>query len=189
MSKHGYGEMRVDPVSGAVLGGKLQQVYVYEAPVRIWHWLMMIAMFVLIPTGYLIGSPWSGPREEASFTYFFGNIRTIHFVAAMVFAVAFVVRLYWAIIGNHHARAIFIPPVWNFSWWKGSDRPGDVLPVPAQGVRLVDRPQPARAVRDVLHVRARVDRHHPHRLFAVRRAVRLGLDLDERVRLGQHPAR
>ena len=38
--------MQVDPVSGAVLGGKLKQVYVYEAPVRIWHWVMMIAMFV-----------------------------------------------------------------------------------------------------------------------------------------------
>ena len=67
--------MVVDPVSGAVLGGKLQPVYVYEAPVRIWHWVMMIAMFILIPTGYLIGSPWSGPREDAALTYFFGNVR------------------------------------------------------------------------------------------------------------------
>ena len=48
MSKHGYGAMRVDPVSGAVLGGPLEPVYVYEAPVRIWHWVMMIAMFVLV---------------------------------------------------------------------------------------------------------------------------------------------
>jgi len=113
------GSMKVDPVSGAVLGGKLEQVYVYEAPIRIWHWVMMIAMFVLIPTGYLIGSPWNGPREDAAFTYFFGNVRMIHFIAAMVFVVAFLVRLYWAIIGNHHARAIFILPVWSGSWWKG----------------------------------------------------------------------
>ena len=119
MSKHGYGAMKVDPVSGAVTGGTLEQVYVYEAPVRIWHWVMMIAMFILIPTGYLIGSPWSGPREEASFTYFFGNVRMIHFMAAMVFVVAFLVRVYWAIVGNHHARAIFVPPVWSWSWWKG----------------------------------------------------------------------
>lgn len=119
MSKHGYGAMKVDPTSGAVTGGTLEQVYVYEAPVRIWHWVMMIAMFILIPTGYLIGSPWSGPREEASFTYFFGNVRMIHFMAAMVFTVAFLVRVYWAIVGNHHARAIFIPPLWSWSWWKG----------------------------------------------------------------------
>jgi Ni/Fe-hydrogenase 1 B-type cytochrome subunit len=119
MSKHGYGAMKVDPASGAVMGGTLEQVYVYEAPVRIWHWVMMIAMFILIPTGYLIGSPWSGPREEAVHTYFFGNVRMIHFMAGMVFAVAFLVRVYWAIVGNHHARAIFIPPLWSWSWWKG----------------------------------------------------------------------
>ncbi|HTN47975.1 MAG TPA: Ni/Fe-hydrogenase, b-type cytochrome subunit [Burkholderiaceae bacterium] len=119
MSKHGYGAMRVDPASGAVLGGPLVQVYVYEAPVRIWHWVMVIAMFVLAATGYLIGSPWSGPREQATFTYFFGNIRMVHFIAGMIFAVAFAVRVYWAIVGNHHARAIFVPPVWSGSWWKG----------------------------------------------------------------------
>ena len=120
MSKHGYGEMKVDPVSGAVLGGKLQQVYVYEAPVRIWHWVMMIAMFVLIPTGYLIGSPWSGPREEASLHLLLRQrphdpLRRRHGLRGRVCRCA----LYWAVIGNHHARAIFIPPVWSFSWWKG----------------------------------------------------------------------
>jgi Ni/Fe-hydrogenase 1 B-type cytochrome subunit len=120
MSKRGYeGTMRVDPASGEVLAGPLQQVYVYEAPVRIWHWVMMLAMLVLVPTGYLIGSPWWGPREEASFTYFFGNVRMAHFIAAMIFVVAFLVRLYWAIVGNHHARAIFIPPVWSPTWWRG----------------------------------------------------------------------
>ncbi len=154
MSKHGYGAMKVDPVSGAVLGGTLQQVYVYEAPVRIWHWVMMIAMFVLIPTGYLIGSPWSGPREEATFTYFFGNVRMIHFIAAMVFVVAFLVRLYWAIIGNHHARAIFIPPVWSFSWWKGLFSQAMYYVFLKKESAAVDRAQPAGAVRDVRDVRA-----------------------------------
>ena len=39
--------MRIDPVSGQVLAGPLEPVYVYEAPVRLWHWVMMVAMFVL----------------------------------------------------------------------------------------------------------------------------------------------
>ena len=116
------GTMVVDAASGEVLGGTLQQVYVYEAPVRIWHWVMMIAMIVLVATGYLIGSPWSGPPREATFTYFFGNVRLIHFLAAAVFVVAFVVRVYWAIAGNHHARSIFLPPVWSGSWWGGMFR-------------------------------------------------------------------
>jgi len=116
------GTMVVDAASGEVLGGTLQQVYVYEAPVRIWHWVMMVAMIVLAATGYLIGSPWSGPTREATFTYFFGNIRLFHFLAAAVFVVAFVVRLYWVIAGNHHARSIFLPPVWSGSWWSGMFR-------------------------------------------------------------------
>ena len=116
------GTMVVDAASGEVLGGTLQAVYVYEAPVRIWHWVMMLAMTVLVATGYLIGSPWSGPGREAALTYFFGNVRLIHFLAAAVFVVAFVVRLYWAIAGNHHARSIFIPPVWSGSWWSGMFR-------------------------------------------------------------------
>ena len=43
----------------------------------------------------------------------------IHFIAGMIFAVAFLVRIYWAFVGNHSSRAIFIPPVWNGSWWRG----------------------------------------------------------------------
>lgn len=113
------GTMVVDADSGEVLGGTLQQVYVYEAPVRIWHWVTMLAMIVLVFTGYLIGSPWSGPSREATFTYFFGNVRLFHFLAAAVFVVAFVVRVYWALAGNHHARSIFTPPVWSASWWSG----------------------------------------------------------------------
>jgi Ni/Fe-hydrogenase 1 B-type cytochrome subunit len=118
------GTMVVDAASGEVLGGTLQQVYVYEAPVRIWHWVMMLSMIVLVATGYLIGSPWSGPSREATFTYFFGTIRLFHFLAAAVFLVSFVVRVYWAIAGNHHARSIFVPPVWSGSWWSGMFRQG-----------------------------------------------------------------
>ncbi len=111
--------MRVNPVSGQVLEGPLEPVYVYEAPVRLWHWVMMVAMFVLAGTGYLIGSPLPSIGGEATFHYLFGYIRTIHFIAGMIFAIAFLVRVYWAIVGNHSSRAIFIPPVWNGSWWKG----------------------------------------------------------------------
>ena len=32
-------------------------VYVYEAPVRLWHWVNALAIVVLIVTGYLIASP------------------------------------------------------------------------------------------------------------------------------------
>gem|GEM_PF-1532947 len=31
--------------------------YVFEAPVRIWHWLTVLCMAVLMVTGYFIGKP------------------------------------------------------------------------------------------------------------------------------------
>ena len=35
----------------------LQTVYVYEAPVRLWHWVNALAIVVLATTGYFIASP------------------------------------------------------------------------------------------------------------------------------------
>ena len=111
--------MRVEPVSGRVLSGPLEPVYVYEAPVRLWHWVTAVAMIVLAATGYLIGSPLPSIGGEATFSYFFANIRMIHFIAAFVFAILLAVRIYWAIVGNHSARAIFYLPLWSGQWWKG----------------------------------------------------------------------
>lgn len=42
----------------AAQGGRTQHaVYVYEAPVRLWHWITVLAMTVLMATGYFIGTP------------------------------------------------------------------------------------------------------------------------------------
>ena len=38
-------------------GAKQPAVYVYEWPVRLWHWLNAAAIIVLMVRGYLIGSP------------------------------------------------------------------------------------------------------------------------------------
>ncbi|HTP98442.1 MAG TPA: Ni/Fe-hydrogenase, b-type cytochrome subunit [Casimicrobiaceae bacterium] len=111
--------MRVERVTGRVIEGPLEPVYVYEAPVRIWHWVVVLSMIALAVTGYLIGSPLPAIGGEPYDTYLFAYIRMIHFIAAWVFVVAFAVRIYWAFVGNHHARSIFLPPVWSFAWWRG----------------------------------------------------------------------
>ena len=49
--------MRVEPVSGRVLSGPLTDVYVYEAPVRLWHWVTVLCITVLGVTGYFISAP------------------------------------------------------------------------------------------------------------------------------------
>jgi Ni/Fe-hydrogenase 1 B-type cytochrome subunit len=106
-------------VTKAVGGG--HAVYVWEAPVRLWHWVMMFAMFVLIGTGFLIGVPPPAVGGEAYDTFWFGYIRFAHFAAGYIFAVFLVLRVYWAIVGNKYAREIFIVPfsLLTAKFWKG----------------------------------------------------------------------
>ena len=111
--------MLIERFTGRVLAGPLEPVYVYEAPVRLWHWVTMICFIVLAGSGYLIGSPLPAVGGEAVNSFLFGYIRMIHMISGFILAVMFVVRIYWAIIGNHHARAIFLPPLWSVAWWKG----------------------------------------------------------------------
>ncbi len=90
---------------------KLRRVFVWELPVRIYHWLNALAIVVLCITGYLIGDPPAFlSQNEASFQYTFGTIRFIHFVAAYVFLFNFVFRIYWGFVGNKYASwKNFIP--------------------------------------------------------------------------------
>jgi Ni/Fe-hydrogenase 1 B-type cytochrome subunit len=96
-----------------------QAVYVFEAPVRIWHWLHTLSFLALAVTGYLIANPLPSLGGEASDHFFMGYIRMIHFIAAYVFAIGFAVRIYWAVVGNRYAREIFILPIHKTEWWKG----------------------------------------------------------------------
>ena len=111
--------MQVERWTGRVTAGPLEDVYVYEAPVRLWHWLTVVCMAVLAITGYLIGSPPPAIGGEPVHSFLVGWIRTIHFSTAFVFAVLFVVRVYWAFVGNRHARMIFLPPLWSLALWRG----------------------------------------------------------------------
>lgn len=93
-------------------------VYVYEAPVRLWHWVNALAIVVLMVTGYLIGSPLpSMGTGEAYDQFIFGYIRFAHFAAGMILTVGFFGRLYWAAVGNHHARQLFYVPFWRRDYW------------------------------------------------------------------------
>lgn len=105
----------------AVSHARPHAVYVWEAPVRLWHWVMMLAMFMLIGTGFLIGVPPPAVGGEATFNFWFGYIRFLHFAAGYVFAIMFVLRVYWAIVGNQYAREIFVVPfsMLTAKFWSG----------------------------------------------------------------------
>ena len=88
-----------------------QRVYVWELPVRFYHWVNAICVVVLIATGYLIGNPQAiFYASEAYQQYWFGTVRFLHFVTAFVFFFTFLFRIYWGFVGNAFARwTNFIP--------------------------------------------------------------------------------
>ncbi len=90
---------------------RYRRVYVWELPVRVYHWVNAIAVAVLIVTGYLIGRPVSiGASAEAYQQYWFGTVRFVHFVAAFAFFFNFMFRIYWGFVGNRYAQwTNFIP--------------------------------------------------------------------------------
>lgn len=96
----------------------IKSIYVYEAPIRIWHWINVVAFSVLCITGYLIGSPLPSITGEASDHFLFGYIRFAHFAAAYIFAIGFLGRIYWAFVGNYHAREMFSVPIFTPLYWK-----------------------------------------------------------------------
>jgi Ni/Fe-hydrogenase 1 B-type cytochrome subunit len=91
--------------------------YVFEAPVRLWHWVHAITIGVLAVTGYFIANPLTSIGGEASEHFVMGTLRLWHLVAAHVFAVAFLARIYWALVGNRYSRELFIMPFWRGEWW------------------------------------------------------------------------
>ena len=94
-------------------------VYVYQAPVRIWHWINALAIMVLALTGYFIGSPLPTLSGEASDHFLMGYIRFAHFAAGYILVIGFLGRIYWAFIGNSHSREIFLPPFFKREFWSG----------------------------------------------------------------------
>jgi Ni/Fe-hydrogenase 1 B-type cytochrome subunit len=82
----------------------LRRVFVWELPVRIYHWLNALAILVLIGTGLLIGNPLAlKSGGEAYSSFWFGTVRFIHFTAAYIFFFNFIFRLYWGLVGNKYA--------------------------------------------------------------------------------------
>jgi Ni/Fe-hydrogenase 1 B-type cytochrome subunit len=95
----------------------LREVYVWEMPVRIYHWVNMLSIVILCITGYIIGNPPAFLRgTEASLNYWFGTVRFIHFVSAFVFFFNFIFRLYWGFTGNEFARWYNYIPLKRCQW-------------------------------------------------------------------------
>lgn len=83
----------------------IRRIYVWQWPVRMYHWINFLCVVVLCVTGFIIGKPLSPmASQEASFSYWFGTVRFIHFVASFIFFYNFLFRIYWGFVGNEYAR-------------------------------------------------------------------------------------
>ena len=111
--------MKISKWAYSIEEGPIEPVYVYEAPVRFWHWAQCAAFFMLVITGFLIGWPPLANYATTWDTYFFGHIIMLHLVCGMLFAALMLYRIYWAFVGNKYSRMIFILPFWDMEWIKG----------------------------------------------------------------------
>ena len=90
--------------------------YVWQAPVRLSHWVNALAVGALFLTGLYIANPALAPNGEASNHFVMGRVREIHFVAGYGLLFGFLLRIYWFYFGNNYSRSGF-PFVWRKEWW------------------------------------------------------------------------
>lgn len=97
----------------------LRAQFIYEWPVRLWHWLTVLAIIVLCVTGFYVGRPFVPAMQgEAVDTFFMGWMRFAHFAAGYILAVLFLGRIYWAFVGNKFAGELIMPPLFTTAIWK-----------------------------------------------------------------------
>lgn len=82
----------------------LERVYVWQAPVRLAHWVIFLSVAVLSATGFYIGNPFFVVTGEARQHFVTGTVKLVHSYAAIAFTLALVSRLAWMFLGNAYAR-------------------------------------------------------------------------------------
>jgi len=90
--------------------------YVWQAPVRLSHWVNALAVTALFLTGLYIANPALAPNGEAANHFVMGRVREIHFAAGYALLFGFLVRIYCFYFGNNYSRSGF-PFVWRKAWW------------------------------------------------------------------------
>jgi Ni/Fe-hydrogenase 1 B-type cytochrome subunit len=89
--------------AAAAASPPLVRVYVWQAPVRITHWLIALSIVVLSASGIYIGHPFLAVGASGSY-FVMGWAKAIHFYTAYVFTAAVVARLIWMFTGNKYAH-------------------------------------------------------------------------------------
>ena len=82
--------------------GQAVSVYVWQYPLRLMHWGLIISLGVLSVTGYYIHDPFI--VGQTNHPFLMGEFRFVHEVFAMIFTALFVLRMYLFFGGNRWVR-------------------------------------------------------------------------------------
>ncbi len=80
------------------------RVYVWELPVRVTHWLLVLSIVSLAVTGFYIGSPFAIVAGEARGRFVMGYMKLVHAHSATVFTLSLLARVAWMFLGNEWSR-------------------------------------------------------------------------------------
>ncbi len=94
--------------------GPSERVFVWELPVRVSHWFIVLSAAVLAFTGYYMHNPFITVRARTA--YVMGTMRFIHLLAASVFISAFLLRIYWFFVGNEWSNWRAFVPIHRQQW-------------------------------------------------------------------------
>lgn len=88
------------------LGEPQTQVYVWDLPVRLTHWINVFSILALSITGYYIANPFVSAHNSTVpvLQYLMSTVRFVHFVVAFIFTVSVLFRVYWSFAGSKYAR-------------------------------------------------------------------------------------
>ena len=86
-------------------------VYVWDLVVRLTHWVIFATILVLSATGIYIGRPFGPPSGPATQSFIMGEVKVVHYWAAMAFSLAVLARMVWFFIGPRYATWKQLVPV------------------------------------------------------------------------------
>jgi Ni/Fe-hydrogenase 1 B-type cytochrome subunit len=78
-------------------------IYVWELPVRLVHWAVVVALIVLSFTGYYIDHPYFSHGGPGHPGFVMGWVRGIHEGTGFGFTAILLFRIYWGFAGNRYA--------------------------------------------------------------------------------------
>jgi Ni/Fe-hydrogenase 1 B-type cytochrome subunit len=88
--------------TAAIHDPEIVGVYVWEWPIRIFHWIMVLSLVVLTVTGFYMHYPFlvqTSPRAWAM-----GTMRFTHEIFGFILISVLLLRIYWFFMGNEWAR-------------------------------------------------------------------------------------